>query len=191
MIGRSKHMPKHYPLLTIILTLAVGAIASTAISEEASPPLGENLLTEFQVKDVTGPAAGKTLCYYCRYGRRPVICVFTREVNDEVAQLIARIDAAVDANSQHRWAAFVVFLGEDSQAAEQRLKALARNHKIRHTPLTIYRDTPQKLDSGLHIADQTRVLLRCWRNGKVPGQSDFSSENPATEIDRLLADLAR
>ena len=35
----------------------------------------------YNVKDVTGPSAGKSLCYRCQYGQRPVVNIFaTREV---------------------------------------------------------------------------------------------------------------
>ena len=38
----------------------------------------------FDVKDCSGPSEGKTLCYRCQYGNRPVVAVFTRRLTDDL-----------------------------------------------------------------------------------------------------------
>lgn len=177
-------MQLEWLILTTALLLTTVAMGAVAIGEELSPE-ASGVLHEFKVKDCTGPASGKTLCYYCRYGQRPVICIFTREVNDEIAQLVARVDAIVEANRNSRWAAFVVLLGEDSQAAEKSLHQLARNHNIQNTPLTIYRDTRQRLRS-LGLNDQTQLLMRCWRNGQLMGECE-SGSNLEAKIEQVLS----
>ena len=92
----------------------------------------------FNVYDVTGPNRGTTLCYRCAYGDLPTISVFTRKVDDEVVQLIKSIDASVKKNKAERMSAFVVYLSDDPDEAEDKLKALAKNHAIKNVPLTTY-----------------------------------------------------
>lgn len=88
-------------------TTAIALILGTwflpsASGEEPGLVVGDPV-EQFLVKDCTGPAMGKTLCYYCRYGNRPVVGLFVRELSDEVADLVVRLDRAVDDNRDHTW----------------------------------------------------------------------------------------
>ena len=145
-----------------------------------------NCLEPFNVRDCTGPAAGKSLCYFCRYGARPVVCVFAREIDGETAKLIARIDALVGDRRDRRWAAFVVLLAEDTRPNEQHLKKLAAQHKLRHTPLTIYRDTDQKLQNNLRVPPDAHILIRWWRQGKAVGEREFGGRLDAASARRII-----
>ena len=73
----------------------------------------------FFVRDCTGPAAGKTLCYFCRYGGRPVVTVFVREINEQVADLAKQLDQIVADHREQRMAAFLVVVTDDSVSAER------------------------------------------------------------------------
>lgn len=92
----------------------------------------------FNVKDVTGPEKGKSLCYRCKYGSKPTVTVFTRELNDEVAALVKGIDKVVAKNQDQKLSAFVVLLTDDPDAAEPKLEAFAKKQNIKNVPLTIY-----------------------------------------------------
>src|SRR5688572_30257762 len=89
------------PLVVFLLTLVVADGTALGIQP------GE-YLQPFQVKDCTGPASGKTLCYYCRYGLRPAAAVFVREWSDSISDLVVQIDREVESKRDQRLAAFVV-----------------------------------------------------------------------------------
>lgn len=124
-------------------------------------------LEPFQVKDCTGPAAGKTLCYYCRYGLRPAAALFVREWSAEVVQLLVQIEREAELRREARLGTFVVYLGNDTQAVESELKSLAAEQKIIRTPLTIYRDAPEKIGQLFGLPPGARVALLTWRNGEI------------------------
>ena len=69
------------------LACFVAAAASIVIAGpdiKSGMDIGEST-TAFNVRDVTGPSKGKTLCYRCQYGAKPVAAIFTREITPEVA----------------------------------------------------------------------------------------------------------
>ena len=131
---------------------------------------------EFEVLDCTGPAAGKTLCYYCRYGRRPVVSVFVRSLDKHIVDLVSQLDRAVERHRDARLAAFVVYLAADPFAAEKQLQALAEQHNIRRTPLTIYRDSPRVLRNQLQISTAAAVTVLMWNDGEVQFHEAFADQ---------------
>ena len=116
--------------LAVVAGVAVAADAvKSGLAEGTSPPA-------FNVRDITGPQAGESLCYRCKYGARPVVTIFTREMNDNVTDLIKKIDAKVGANKDAKMAAFVVFLSEDDTISPK-IQAIAKENDIKNTPLTL------------------------------------------------------
>ncbi len=156
-----------------IVTILLLSAQAFAENLKSGLQVGE-LPTPFNVKDCTGPAAGKTLCYYCRYGRRPVISVFTRQLSEQVVDLVKQIDAAVDKNRDQRMAAFVVVLGKDGFATEKQLKSLAEQQDITRTPLTIYRDTKAVLHENYRISPKADVTVMMWNKGTVKVNFSFA-----------------
>ena len=132
----------------------------------AGPAIGTRL-SQFNVRDCSGPAAGKSLCYFCRYGSRPVVCLFTRKITPAVSQLIQKLDQQVGEHRRDRLAAFVVVLAEDTAAVERSLKQLAAELELRYVPLTIYRDSALKLQRLLQLEDEAALEVLSWRRSQV------------------------
>jgi hypothetical protein len=174
----------------VLLSLQfVALLAPLAVADE---PPATAALEPFNVKDCTGPAAGKTLCYYCRYELRPVVCVFVERIDEHVGELVASVDAAVARNKAQRLAAFVVYLGGDTETAERELRALAAARKITNTPLTIYRDTPEKLSVGLGVSREAPLTIRYWREGTIVGEELHRSTRLGDEgLARLVSVLEK
>jgi hypothetical protein len=173
------------------ICVAYSAWPSAASAQSSNDmPTGIPALEPFLVKDCTGPAAGKTLCYYCRYELRPVVCVFVDRVDDRVGELVSAIDAAVARHKARRLAAFVVYLGDDTETAERALRELAARRKVAGTPLTIYRDTPEKLTAGLGVSPKSPLTIRYWRGGKIVGEQVHGSTQLGDDgISRIVAAL--
>ena len=143
-----------------------------------------------QVRDCTGPAAGKTLCYTCRYAERPTIVIFTPQLTPKTAQLVKRIDSELGKRREQRPAAYVVIIGEDNAALEAALKGAAKEHDLRHVPLTILHDRPTKLAVSYRIAQDAAITVTQWREGTVTSSRGFaSSELTDADIERVLADV--
>jgi hypothetical protein len=90
----------------------------------------------FEIHAVTGPLAGKELCYICRNGGKPTVVIFTRTADGLLGDVVARVDKLVAEHQKQGLASFVVLLDEKNEENANRLKALAEKHNLT-TPLTI------------------------------------------------------
>jgi hypothetical protein len=90
------------------LLVAVCLVAQAVAVESGLKP-GEKV-GAYNVKDITGPDAGKSLCLRCKYGQRPVVNVFARNVDDNLVSLVKEVDKLVEQNKDKKMAAFVTVL---------------------------------------------------------------------------------
>jgi nucleotide-binding universal stress UspA family protein len=151
------------------------------------PPDSHRLWTGFSVRDVTGPAKGTNLCYYCLYGARPVVAIFTRELNDNVRDLVKQIDVRVGEKQDEKLAAFVVVLTEDETEDEEedfmpRIRALAKDAGITNTPITILQEPSPP--PAYEIADDAEVTVMMWVEKQVKFRRSFASD----ELDKIAID---
>ncbi|MBD3674615.1 MAG: hypothetical protein HUJ26_13920 [Planctomycetaceae bacterium] len=146
-------------------SLAGAAEVQSGLQPGDAPPA-------FNVRDITGPKAGKTLCYRCMYGSRPVVSIFTREIDDNVASLIKQVDEQVGANGDKKMAAFVVLLTDDADAAEGKLKEVAEKNSIKNVPLTVYDGSAGP--SSYKIAKDADVTVMMWNESDVKVNHAFA-----------------
>ncbi|MBX3441474.1 MAG: hypothetical protein KF774_03645 [Planctomyces sp.] len=151
----------------VLALLAVACVANTGLFAEEKPEcLAEgDSVAAFYVTDVTGPAAGEKLCYRCRYGNRPVVSIFAREMNEEVAALVKEIDGVVGGNKEKKMAAFVVLLSDQPEAQNDKLKAVAEKQQIKETPLTTFDGAAGPAE--YKIAKEADITVMMWVDGKV------------------------
>ncbi len=119
----------------------------------------------FYVTDVTGPEAGKKLCYRCKYGNRPVVTIFSRNVDDQVASLVKGVDDVVGKNQDKSMAAFVVLLSDNPEKSADTLKKTADSAGVKHTPLTTF--DGQAGPEGYKIAKEADTTVMMWVNGEL------------------------
>src|SRR5262249_28658087 len=115
------------------VAMLVGLVAQAADLESGLQP-GEKV-GAYNVKDITGPNAGKSLCYRCKFGARPVVNVFARNVDDNLAKLVVQVDKIVAENKDKNMAAFVTVLAEDADKIAPQLEEIAKKNDIKNVPL--------------------------------------------------------
>ena len=84
-------------LMAVALVLGVAVTASAEVT--SGPQVGDSV-GAFTVTKVAGNAddgveAGKSLCYRCKMGQRPVVMVFARTADPKLAQLLKKIEEEV------------------------------------------------------------------------------------------------
>ena len=89
----------------------------------------------FYVRAVTGPLAGKSVCYVCRNGDRPVVVVLLRELGPDATALLKELDRTVNQHRAEGLRCFAVLLTDTPQRDSARLQTLAFDEKI-DLPLT-------------------------------------------------------
>jgi hypothetical protein len=161
-------------LLATTLALAVTASATVgfAAEEVKSGLQPKEKAGFFLVKDVTGPNKDQSLCYRCKFGGRPVAAIFTREINDELAGLVKKLDEAVDKNKDKQLQSFVILLTNDPDADEKKLEALAQKHDIKSVPLTMFDGVTGPETYKISKDAETTVLL--WKGLTVQSNHAYA-----------------
>jgi len=175
----------------IVPLFAVMATAGICLGEEVKSGLEKGgAPTPFNVKDITGPSAGKSLCYRCQYGAAPVTCIFTREITPEVATLVKNIDDQVGANKEKNMHAFVVLLTDDADAGAKQLTKLKEEQKIANVPLTVFDGVagPEKYK----ISKDAAVTVLMWNKMLVRANHAYAKAAiPAEEVKAIAADTSK
>ncbi len=122
--------------LAAAVCIAVGAalaVIPTAMADEEAPASGLAVgekTPAFQVNAVSGPEAGETLCYVCKYAGAPQAIVFASRVDEGVVELIRTIDDYYAEHEEDGFRAFVVFTADQSEH-EKDVARIAEEHEIR------------------------------------------------------------
>ncbi len=146
-----------------------GALFAAELKSGLQP--GDSL-PAYNVKDCTGPNEGKSLCYRCKYGARPVVNIFAREMTPEVVALVKEIDQIVGKNGEKKMAAFVTLLTNDPDRDEIVLKAIAKKEGLKNVPLTIFDGVAGPED--YKIAEKADLTVTMWVDNKVEASQAFS-----------------
>jgi hypothetical protein len=150
----------------LLAVLSVACCATVAWAADKTECLKEgDSVAAFYVTDVTGPSAGEKLCYRCKYGARPVVSIFAKQMNDKVATLTKKIDEQVAANKDAKMAAFVVILTEDPEGQNTGLKDVAAKQEIKNTPLTTFDGLAGP--DAYKISKDADVTVMMWVDSKV------------------------
>lgn len=160
----------------LVASLALAVTSATAVSFAADKVKSGLQPQEkagfFLVKDVTGPNKDKSLCYRCKFGGRPVAAIFTREINDELAGLVKKLDDAVDKNKDKQLQSFVILLTNDPDAGEKKLEALAKKHDIKSVPLTMFDGVTGPETYKISKDAETTVML--WKRLTVQSNHAYA-----------------
>ena len=168
--------------------LLVIAVQSLAVSGDNAGGLEIGSFPDaFTVIDVTGPAKGKSLCYRCRYGERPVVTIFTHAVDEKLAELVKKVDEKVGAKKDENLAAFVVVLTDDPDALEPKLAEVAEKHDIKNVPLTMFDGIDGPPEYKLSGDADTTVMM--WNNNEVKLNRTFAAGSlDAAAVEELLTE---
>src|SRR5688572_14482127 len=172
------------PLAALLVIAAQGLAISG--DEVASLEVGA-FPDAFTVLDVTGPAKGKSLCYRCRYGERPVVTIFTHEVDEKLAELVKKVDEKVAAKKDENLAAFVVVLTDDPDAVKPKLAEVAEKHDIKNVPLTMFDGIEGPPEYKLSADADTTVMM--WNDNEVKLNRTFAAGKlDSAAVEELLAE---
>lgn len=145
----------------------------------------------YNVKDATGPNEGKSLCYRCKYGARPVVNIFAREMTPEVVALVKQINEVVGKNEEQKMAAFVTVLTNDPDKDEATLKEIAKKEGgLKNVPLTVFDGVAGP--EGYKIAEKADLTVTMWVGQKVKVSHAFAKgEYKAANAKAIVEDTKK
>lgn len=168
--------------------LSVLLVAQFASAEVKSGLTVGESVAPYYVLDVTGPSAGEKLCYRCQYSQRPVVNIFARDVDKNVAALIKKLDAQLSQKKDLR--GFVTILTDDTDAAERKLKNLADKEGIKNLPLTVFEG--KSGPSEYKISEDAEVTVLLWTRSQVKANHAFAKgELNEKGITAVVADIPK
>jgi hypothetical protein len=171
-----------------VLCLALVAAFALAGTARSGPQVGDKVPGPFQPLNVTGPDAGKKSCLVCRFGARPVVMIFAREVTPHVVELFRRIDAATAANDDKRLGSFAVICNNDGALPGQ-LAEFAKQQHLDHTILATYEANGP---ARYNLSADAEVTVVLYRHLSVKANYAFKKgELSGAELDKILADLPK
>jgi hypothetical protein len=153
-----------------LLAAALAAVLCSSLALAGGLEVGEKV-SAFYVKDVTGPAAGTKLCYRCRYGDRPVVSIFARDVNGPVADLIKQVDGVVGEHQDKDMKAFVVLLTDEPEGQEASLKQVASDKHVANTPLTTFDGVAGP--APYKLSKDAEITVMMWVDGALKVNESF------------------
>jgi hypothetical protein len=168
--------------IAVALIVAASAVAGGTITSGPQP--GERVPGAFEPLNVTGPDAGQKSCLYCRYGTRPVVMIFARELTPQLLGLLKKLDAAAQTNDS--LGVGVVFCN-DSQDLSARLAATAKQNNLSHMILATYAAAGP---SRYKLAPEADVTVLLYTHCSVKANHAFKKGDLSEAgSDAIVADL--
>jgi hypothetical protein len=179
-----------------VLLLAGAGVLQAGEGLKSGPPVGGYLPGTFQPFNLNGKIGKDRFhCLVCEYGLKPTVMVFARERPDPkdaaLADLLQKLDAAVERYKDAYLSAFVVFLSPDARtsvtdpkpedpaklveeaAAWDALLARLRPkaEKLKNVVVAVY---PARGPGGYNLAKEADVTVVLYRGHKVLANFAFA-----------------
>lgn len=183
--------------LGLVVALAMSSVVTAdeaAKTEVKSGPQSGDSLGPFTVVKVAGAeddgvAEGKKLCYRCRNGRKPQVIVFTRSTDPKVAELVSKLDSAIEENASSKLCVFVNLLGDDKEELTDEAKKFATSSKAKNVPIVV----PNEFENGpddYGINAKAAVTVTLASDLSVKASHAFASVSDIN-ADSVLKDLTK
>ena len=174
--------------LAMAMVVTGAAVASAEVT--SGPQVGE-MVGAFTVTKVAGNAEdgvtdGKTLCYRCKMGSRPVVMVFARSADEKLAKFVKELEGEIEEHQEAKLTAFVNMIGTDEEALKKAAADFVAKHGITRVAFVVptqAKDGPE----NLKIAPDADLTVVCYREGTVKANHAFSAGGLSDEkIDAIV-----
>ncbi|HTU27709.1 MAG TPA: hypothetical protein VMF30_20020 [Pirellulales bacterium] len=176
------------------VVFAVAAVANAA--DLKSGPQPGDKLEAFDVTKLAGAGndnvpIDQKLCYRCLYGDRPVVMVFTQQLDKELADLITALDKEVGENGDKKLASFVNLMGPRPDILKQAANAIVNQLNVKNIPVVMPED-PMRGPEAYKLNPKAAVTVLIYRDSTVkanyalaPGKLDKQV------IDKIVSDTKK
>ena len=162
-------------VMAVALVLGASCLAQAEVT--SGPQVGDSV-GAFTVTKVTGNADdgvddGKSLCYRCKMGQRPVVMVFARSADEKLAKLLKKIEEEVEEHQDEKLMSFVNMIGADSESLKKATEEFASKHGLKRIAFVVPEDAKDG-PADFNIAPDADVTVVCYREGKVKANHAFA-----------------
>ena len=174
------------------LTMAILFLATaTASAEVTSGPQVGDSVGAFTVTKVAGNpddgfAVGRSGCYRCKTGSKPVVMVFARSADEKLAKLLKKIEEEVEEHQDEKLMSFVNMIGADAESLKKATEEFAAKHGITRIAFVVPEDAKDG-PADFNIAPDADVTVVCYKGGMVVANHAFAAGQMSDEkIDAVV-----
>jgi hypothetical protein len=160
-------MRKAYVLATaLVLSMAVSASAELTSGPAVGDSVGAFTVTKVAGNPADGVADGKSLCYRCKMGARPVVMVFARSADEKLAKLLKKIEEEIEEHQDAKLTSFVNMLGTDVDSLKKDTAEFVKVNGIERIAFVVP-DEPKNGPDDYKISPDADLTVVCFKDGKV------------------------
>ena len=163
----------------VLAGLVAGAVmaAGVASADLTSGPQPGESVGAFTVTKVAGNAndgvaEGKSLCYRCKMGNRPVVMIFARTADQSLAKLIDELEEELKEHESDKLTGFVNMIGSDAESLKVAAAKFVKDNGIQRVAFVVPEDAQNGPDN-LKIAPEADLTVVCYKGGKVMASHAF------------------
>jgi hypothetical protein len=172
-----------------IVAAAIGAgavLAEVTSGQQVGETVGAMTVTKVTGNPLDGVPDGKTLCYRCKMGSRPVVMVFARTADTGLAKLLKKLDEEIEEHQSAKLTGFVNMLGTDAESLKKETAEFVKLHGIERIAFVV----PEESANGpadYKIAPDADLTVVCFKGGKVQANHAFAKGQLSDEkIDAIV-----
>jgi len=122
-----------------------------------------------------------------------VINIQARTITDNLASLVKQLDEMVQSVEDKKGSdtnhAFLVYLTNDPDAAQEELESFAEKHQIKKIPLTLF--DGEAGPPNYEIAEEADVTVMMWKDKKIRANCAFTSDSFDKRAVNVVLEKAR
>lgn len=175
-------------MMAAMVAVMTAAIASAEVT--SGPQVGERV-GAFTVTKVAGNAEdgvedGKTLCYRCRMGQRPVVMVFARSADEKLAKFVKELEEEIEEHEDAKLAAFVNMIGTDAESLKKAAADFVAKHGITRVAFVVPTENANGPED-FKIAPDADLTVVCYKEGEVRANHALAAGGLSEEkIDEIV-----
>jgi hypothetical protein len=183
-------------IVTLSLALVLGFASAVVAAELKSGLQPGDLVPAFDVEKCGGAvndgrSVGDNFCYRCMLGNKPVVMVFARKSDDNLASLAKALDKHVAANADQKLSSFINLIGENPAELKAEAKDFAAKNKLENVALVVPQDNKNGPEE-FAINPEAEVTVTIYRQGKVAATHALApGQLTDDEIKSIIADTGK
>ena len=159
--------------MAMVLGVAVTASAEVTSGPQVGDTVGAFTVTKVAGNPDDGVDAGKSLCYRCKMGQRPVVMVFARTADPKLAKLLKKIEEEVEEHQADKLTSFVNMIGSDAETLTKQAAEFVKANDLKRIAFVVPEDAKNGPED-FKIAADADVTVVCYKGGKVKTNHAFS-----------------
>ena len=175
--------------VAILCTAAAVATAEVTSGPQVGDSIGAFTVTKVAGNPDDGVADGKSLCYRCKMGARPVVMVFARTADEKLAKLVKQIEEEVEEHQAEKLTSFVNMIGTDADSLKKAAGEFVKKHDIKRVAFVV----PDDVKNGppeFKIAPDADVTVVCYREGQVKANHAFSKGGLSDDVIKAVVEAS-